>query len=160
MLFKHSFVATNNCIQRHFSVVNSPKYIIIWAKRADSLSSFFQLIKWAELASSIWRAELSRAEWAGSIWRAELSWAFSEIEFGELSWAEPKSSAQLSASYEPSYSSFHLYILQFAEKIVKLAQILYQINFTEKTCTLESINQSISRKKVCLRLIWLILHTM
>ena len=96
------------CFQSHLSVVNSLKSIIKWAKWADSLGSFFQLIKWAELASSIWRAELSRAEWAGSIWRAELSWAFSEIEFGELSWAEPKSSARLSASYEPSYSSFHL----------------------------------------------------
>ena len=96
------------CFQRHFSVVNPLKSIIEWAKWADSLGSFFQLIKWAELASSIWRAELSRAELAGSIWRVELSWAFSEIEFGELSWAEPKSSARLSASFELSYSSFHL----------------------------------------------------
>ena len=72
------------------------------------LSSFFSSLKRAELTSSNWRAELSRARWVKLKWRAELSRAFSDFEFSELSRAELASSARLSASYELSYSSFHL----------------------------------------------------
>ena len=109
MLFKHSFAAQNHLFSKTFFCTKFSKihYQTSQTSRLSRLIFSAHKMSWAGNFNSASWAELSfYRNW---IWRAELSWAFSGIEFGELSWAEPKSSARLSASFEPSYSSFHLY---------------------------------------------------
>ena len=72
-------------------------------ERAENFSAH-EPLSWADLFQMVSRAELSFFRFW--IWRAELSWAFSDFDFGELSWAE------LSSSWtsQKTSSNWNLYI--------------------------------------------------
>ena len=79
--------------------------IIFYEPNELGLRLIFQLIKMS------WAGKFNLSSWAEPSWMGRFnlaSWAELFQKLNLASWAEPKSSARLSASYEPSYSSFHL----------------------------------------------------